>query len=95
MPCTVEGSYTDSENLGIITQMLCYVCTRFDSGDSWKQTLKDNLQLRKWWEEHQKEDEERIKKEAKDKDTLKLRKKALEKLSAKERAALGLNETFA
>jgi hypothetical protein len=97
MPCTDGGpSYRqiEEETIKNLEKMLCYVLTRLTNGDKFKDILNQNDNLSSWWESHQEEDKIRLKKELAAKETKMLKKAALKKLSAKERAALGINESF-
>lgn len=104
MPCTVteeEEKYYRSldrkekeEKQTNLEQMLCYVLTCYKAKQILAKCLINNNNLAAWWKNHQLEDAKRIAKEAADFATKKARQEALAKLTPKERAALGLNETF-
>lgn len=77
------------------TRMLCTACKNMS------EKLKDKLmydgrnrmarKLADWWENHQRQDTKREARERKKAEFNRIRKKALTKLSAKERKALGLD----
>lgn len=96
MPCSDGGpSYSDydkqNKQIKSLTQMLCHVCTRADAGASWKTILSENLNLKRWWAEHQEEDKRRLQAEQRDAKIKKAKASALAKLTKEERTLLGFN----
>jgi len=90
MPCGYNEDHTSDyiREIDTLTRLLCYVCGRFKSQEQFRKALSENKELKEWWKNHQKEDEERVKKEAEDKKISFIREKALKKLTVKERKAL-------
>jgi hypothetical protein len=77
-------------SLDRVTQLLCGLCDTIERGGNGKKELLANPNLRAWWESHKETDrkeKERIAFEARKKE---LKKSALAKLTADERAALGV-----
>lgn len=98
MPCTYEEtSYEKSKKrlnnvnqLKSLTQFLCY-CLRILSPEIRTRLLNGNHDLKNWWVEHERADQERLQKEIKTTKQRKIREKAINKLTKEERIALGLN----
>ena len=90
MPChdALDDSYDAyerSEQIHELTRMLCALC-----GFSQESDIQAVPGLAKWWEAHQKADKLRLQREAQEREQARLKKVALEKLTAIERKALGL-----
>jgi len=89
MPCRTEdwGDDTKEEKeIQKLTRMLCSACVGLET-KGWDMPT---LELKKWWEKHQKEDERRLAMERAERKKNRLRKQAISKLTPEERKALGL-----
>ena len=90
MPCRDdgwEGVIAQKEELDKLTDMLCRMCRGTESAGRLS-VLPPDVQV--WWAEHKKADAAREAQERAEKAQLDLKKKALKKLSAEEKKALGL-----
>lgn len=87
MPCRYDESpeekREEAKKLDVITHLACTYCKLLE-----RQNMPIPAWATKWWEEHQKRDKERTHQEEIAARTESLRKRALAKLSAEERAAL-------
>lgn len=95
MPCTDGGVPYPDENprrIEELTQHLCYVLGRYSRDVSFASMMSDNPMLVAWWAEHQRQDEERRKREQESETRKMYQKSGLAKLTRVERIALGLND---
>ena len=76
-----------------LTELLCDVCDNLTKKQEdiiiYNSRKKSSRDLANWWEEHQKWDTERKEQEKKEKNKVKVARRALSKLSKTEREALG------
>lgn len=81
-------------DLDIITRKLCSTLKKLNKKQIneivYNAKDKNSRLLANWWEEHQEADKKRLTEEAAEKEEEKIRKKAIAKLSLKERKILGL-----
>ena len=95
MPCM--GPYSDRELLDRagrendkLTRMMCNMCRNLEAGDDYNYIPRVRG-LITWWKEHKRLDAKRETEERETEKMEKLRKKAISKLSKKERESLGLD----
>lgn len=106
MPCRTEGPYEPYDSRQRLTSLvanlsaaLCAVLTvveangeiddLFNAVDYKEAGIPEGF-IREWWAKHQEEDRIRKQREKEEAERKRLRQKALEKLTPKERAALGV-----
>lgn len=96
MPCS-DGDYGrreyNAEQRRLAEHRLCYVMSSLERLDQemLERIVGSNPGLKVWWDQHKREDQERLDREAAQLEMLKLRNIAISKLTLAERAALGLN----
>ena len=99
MPCRCDDfGYASTDNAGMqkeldnVTNLLCWLCQELEKGNQSFETglliLNSNPKLAAWWKKHQKSDKIRIEKENKLKEIEQAKKKALAKLTPKEKQLL-------
>lgn len=93
MPCRMETPQEVGraleETANELTQFLCYTLRSLNT-ETKNKLLQKNPSLRQWWANHLKGDRLRAQKEAAKKREQIIRKQAADKLTAKEKIALGL-----
>ena len=96
MPCSDGGpSYQENpetkDRLDKVTRLLCGLCRRLTNrGRAFH--ITDDAELAKWWAAHQEEDRRREERERKEREEAAAKRKALAKLSPRERRLLGIRE---
>jgi hypothetical protein len=92
MPCDCSGYPDPFPTKRDLTQMLCYVVTGLRQGMTLNSLVAGNPVFAGWLLDHDKADAERIAEENRRDGIAKARKAALSKLTAQERAALGIHD---
>lgn len=89
MPCTDGGvPYPDytQQRLDKATRLLCELCDQLENGNF----TGFSGEMSEWWRKHQKADAKRKAAEALEQQRIKMRERALNKLTPKERRLLGV-----
>lgn len=94
MPCSDGGTYcsedTETKNrLDKVTRLLCGLCERAEC-EARGTLISNDEELAQWWAKHQEEDLRREEQERKEREEKEAKRKALAKLSPRERRLLGL-----
>jgi len=98
MPCdsgmenySYYSEYMSLKNeLDRVSRLLCWVLQNNKNVIDFESSIKNDKDLTKWWEQHQKIDKERMERLEAEKKKQQLKKMALSKLTTEERKALGI-----
>ena len=92
--CSNAMNYPKTKDGDYIVAKLCSLVKSLSKEDFelcvYNARDETSRKLATWWEEHEKADKKRIKKELKQQQLIQIRKQALSKLTAEEKKALGL-----